>query len=657
MEEKGAEPAMISRRQFFNLVKDKAPAVITAPFVLDNILTNQTTNPPEINSKESEDFLEKSTSQLSNSILSLSPDKKQSSSTTTLLASAAFLSSKKDSQQEKLTPSDPFFGNTLELLLPEIEDPFFGGGLELLLPDLEETKGKKEGVLNKLWTRRQTIGALGAGLITATALSKLTIPTVSEYMKKVFNTVEAEAVEFDPNKIFPPVPTPIPGKKESKPIQKPNPEKPKPLPTPEKPPKEIVGNKNLAEFFLGDLLEKFKTRRQERVKNPDAAERINKELLGSDSIFTVYMGIDETRDRPKVFSSVGWGRSDIVLLTAFNIHTFQTKVVSIPRDLFAPELAKYFPKDPKNPNAAPPKVNSMTTVEYAKSIGNIKESVNEYELIKKIIESATGCPIDMMVKTNIDFMQGSWDRKIPGIFDRLTPNGIDVLIPESFTDKEYPTPGEGDETIFFEKGWQTLSTGKYPKRAGNPGKGGYTNPDTVSRNITAYARSRKGDSDFARSDRQRQILSASLKAIMPDVLKDLTAGSSKSLDTIVSALEGQKQAANLFFDVDIIEIVKTLNANILKLRQTANGTAALGVLIANTAGVVSKISKDDKNSFVSYGPTFTDGLDKVDEKDPNFWFAESKPAGSSTSLPPTQLGNYLSYWAPLRNKVMSIMKN
>lgn len=670
MEEKGGEP--ISRRELFRRGIKKVPLVLVAPVVLKNVAFSQTESSSILDKKETDDFLNQSVNSLTQSISLLGKPEKQSGLTAPILAATTLMFKPKKENLPEI--DDPFFGGKLEFIEPEIDDPFFGGKLLFEIPQIESTDKTKTGLLQKLWTRRQTLAAMGAGLATTGALSLLTFPALSqeiENIKDKFKRIEVNPVTYDPDKIFAktPVPEPTATKPAIAPVATKTPIKEitptptkiptkvpeKPTPAPEKSPKEIIGDRNLAEYFFNDLVEKFKARRFERVKNPAAAERINKELIGSDNIFTLYSGIDETRDRPNAFSGTGWGRSDIIMLTAFNIHTFKTTAISIPRDLFAPELAKYFPKKPSDPNATPPKINSMTMVEYMKAIGEIKENVDPNELIKKIVESATGCPIDMMVKTNVDFMQGAWDGSVPGIFDKLTPEGIRVLIPEAFTDKEYPTPGEGDETITFDQGWQTLAPGKFPKRTPNPSKGNYTNPDTVSRAITAYARSRKGDSDFARSDRQRQILSATFKVIAPEILKDLSTGNSKTLDNIISALEEQQQNADLFFDTNIIEIFKTLKTKVMELRGTLSGMATLGVLVANTASL-NGILKDNEDSFVSYGPTYADGLEKVDEKDSNYWFAESKPQGSSTSSKPTELGNYLSYWEPLRKRVFDLIK-
>lgn len=688
MEETGGEQSKISRRQLFGLAREKAPILLAAPIILNNSIFDQTKQPETPDNKETDNFLAKSVDDLAKSIDSL--QNKEYTDLSAAIFATTTLVKPKSTELGISEQDDPFFQGKLEFEEPEFDDPFFGGNLQFEAPELDK-KIDKRSLLQRLWTRRETIAAIAAGIATAGAISRITFPVLSqevENIKEMFKKIEVDGVTYDPDKIFgqisvasgetlPPtvtptntptptqipkkegtsIPTKIPTKEATPtPTKIPTKEPVKPLPTPEKTAKEIVGDRNLAEFFLGDLVEKFKARRLERAKNPAAAERINKELLGSDNIFTLYSGIDETRDRPNAFSGAGWGRSDIIILAAFNIHTFKTTAISIPRDLFAPELAKFFPKKPDAPNATPPKVNSMTMVEYMKSIGEIKENIDPNELIKKIVESATGCPIDMMIKTNIDFMQGSWDGKVPGIFDKITPEGIKVLIPESFTDKEYPTPGEGDETITFEKGWQLLAPGNSPKRSPNPERGGYTNPDTVSRAITAYARSRKGDSDFARSDRQRQILSASFKIIAPDILKDLTTGNSKTLDRLISALEEQQQAADLFFDTNIIEIFKTLNANIKKLRETPSGTAALGVLTANTANTINGMLNDSESSFSSFGPTYEDGLQSVDKNDPNYWFAESKPTGSQTTSQPTQLGNYLSYWEPIRQRVAALMK-
>lgn len=393
---------------------------------------------------------------------------------------------------------------------------------------------------------------------------------------------------------------------------------PSPTPKPEKLAEKEVGDRNFAEFFLGNLVELFQQKRIEKAANdPSFAERVQKEFLKSDNINFLYLGIDETRERGKEFTGNGLGRSDVMMLVSFDPHTFKTTAISFPRDLFSPELAekRYFGRGAR--------INAVTMLPY------VDKKTDPFDLARKIVESATGIPVDGVLETNIDFMQGF--EKQSGIFDSLFPDGLEITVPKRIVDEAYPV-GYATKRLVFEPGKQKMK----------------------GRRLTEYARTRHSDSDFKRADRQRQILRAAIKDLLPRVLTEIAKGNTKSLDGIIKALGEQEQLSNLFFDVNITEIVKTLRDNLVRLRNTEQGVAVLGVLAANTADEVDRIIKNGEGSFVSFG--VDEMIESIGPNEAQYLPYVYKIRGAKELDKLTTHGNYLAYWEALRKRVYSLFE-
>lgn len=406
---------------------------------------------------------------------------------------------------------------------------------------------------------------------------------------------------------------------------------PKATPTPDiaAKAKQEVGQVNLSEYFLGELVEVFKNWRLDRVKNEpafrermeglttnEAEKKHNLELaINSDVINMVYLGIDNTRERPDEFTDQGWGRSDVIMLVSFDPHTLKMGSISFPRDLFAPELTRF-----KFKGGA--RINSATMAPY------IDKNANSYDLMRQIMETATGVPIDGIIKTDIDFMQGYQGKlgSFPGIFDQLFPGGLNIQVDEDIVDKEYPTDNYGTKILEIKKGSYVMN----------------------ARQVTEYARSRHSDSDFGRSERQRKVLIASARKLVPNVLQDFIAGDPKSLDTIIEALNQQVGNANIEADFNLIEVLKKMKGGLVKLR-TPQGLAALAAMGANSADLL----KDPSDKFISYGLTRNNVISNVSSNEPYHELYMLKVADSSTGSRATNLGNFMSYWAPLRSRVRS----
>ncbi len=172
----------------------------------------------------------------------------------------------------------------------------------------------------------------------------------------------------------------------------------------------------------------------------------------------VLLGIDR-RD------TTGWDtRTDTIIVVTVDPIARTAGMLSIPRDLYLPI-----------PGNGEDRINAA----------NVYGEWREYPgggpaLVKRTIEANFGIPIDYYVM--VDF-QG-----FEKIIDTL--GGIDIEVPATLHDTQYPDPRPGDPyaytTVHFDPGWQHMDGSR----------------------ALVYARSRMSTSDFDRARRQQQMLMA-----------------------------------------------------------------------------------------------------------------------------------------------------
>lgn len=412
-------------------------------------------------------------------------------------------------------------------------------------------------------------------------------------------TIDAPTSSPSPTPTETPVPTPSPT--------------PEPTAYPKALAEKEIGNRNAAEFFLGDLVKQFKEKRAERLKNdPEFAGRIQKEFLNSDRINILYLGVDQIRGRYGDYNNEGLGRSDSIMVISFDPHTFKTTTISIPRDLYDPLVARFFPRIPK--------INSMTKINAIPEGRNVDAN----KFVKEIIENATGIPIDWIIKTNVDFVFNANDG---GVFDELFPDGLEINVPDDIVDVDAPIV-DGKPGLLFNKGVQKMNGAK----------------------IMSYATERRADSDYGRTDRQRQVLQASMTTLIPKIMDDLVNGDTKTLDRVILALEHQKDSFNLFYDVNLIEIAKTMRDNLTNLLKTPKGIVVLGVLAANTIDEIKNIRENRAGMFTSFGFSTQNDLTGVAPDEGYGELSMSKPRGSSLQNQPSR------YYISTRQRVLDLLK-
>lgn len=529
-------------------------------------------------------------------------------------------------------------------------------------------------------SRRRVLG-VGAAIVTLWGADRITqgfiSNTVGGWLKPVtdklsvlenLRKIEVEPVAYDPDKIFiaKPHPTAIPpvAKTEGPPQVQPEkaishvvtttPKPPiSPTPEPTKTIKEQIGTKNAAEFLLERLVNMLNEQRKRKyATDPSYRDRIPKEALNQKTINLLLLGLDQTHGSNEFidFGHFGFGRSDVIKIVSFDPSTFRLTIISIPRDVYAPEVihthsnvnrANVAPMQPViETYAANTNLNRLSEKEVAD-----RQSSN-YALLRKIAESATGLPIDMVLKFNFDIVAGyqEGDKTVNGIIGDLFPEGLEIDVPSEILDTTWQIPvNEGGKKLADGKSYLHFPAGKQTM-----------NPKQLLR----YARTRETTSDYDRAARQTQVITTALKNLIPAVLGDLGNGNTLTIDRMINSLESQKKHANLFFDeVDIIEIVKAIRNGIHEkfLSDTVNGLANASVLLANSTEKLNNFIGNAKKALTSYGLVGNGADQLIENVDAPQYGAMTKLKEGKVPSEPNNFGNFLAYWEPLRDKVKTLL--
>lgn len=172
-------------------------------------------------------------------------------------------------------------------------------------------------------------------------------------------------------------------------------------------------------------------------------------------ITVLLLGVDQRPDDPSP------PRTDNMMVVTADLTTGRVGLISLPRDLFVPI----------------PGFDRSGKINTAYVVG---ES-NKYPggggaLAMRTVSELLGYPIDYYIKLNFDG------------FVRLvdTIGGIDVEVPKTIHDEEYPTMDYGITTFHIDAGWHHMD----------------------GETALKYVRTRHADNDFERARRQQQVLLA-----------------------------------------------------------------------------------------------------------------------------------------------------
>lgn len=401
-----------------------------------------------------------------------------------------------------------------------------------------------------------------------------------------------------------------------------------------------AGTTNIAEYLLEDWVNQFRANRLERIsKDPASRERIDPELLKSRTINFVILGLDQSRARCQAETGSiteciqGFGRSDTIIVASFDPHTFKTKLISIPRDIFTPEV--------ESASLLP-----WTTVSRMNFMTVKPTGEDQYSFIRRIIESATGLPVDGITKINLDFITGFDDngRLNKGFIDLLFPEGIDIDVKADICDDVMLTT--------FKQGIERMN----------------------GKRLLEYIQTRQGtsqDQNFAsyRGSRHIEVIQTLTKASISRVMvnkptstvdqvrfyAEMYSKMTRLFSQIIDSLDVQTKSNTFFSDNNVIALLRNIKdkiPNISLIPGDIGRIALLGYIALNSNQLFEKI-KNDSSSFFTLRELNPINGDTVwtDPTDLKYSAGLQKVAGSSTISQKTSHGNYLDYWRPFRQKI------
>ena len=205
----------------------------------------------------------------------------------------------------------------------------------------------------------------------------------------------------------------------------------------------------------------------------------------SPAINVLLLGTDERPDES------GPSRTDTMILLTLDPQHQTAGMLSLPRDLWVPI----------------PGQSVTTKINTAYLLGE----VNNYpgggpQLAKDTVSSFIGRPVDYYLRVNFDGFRE--------IIDLI--GGIDVSVPMTIHDEEYPTQDYGVETFHLDAGLQHLD--------------GTT--------ALKYARTRHGSDDYSRSRRQQDIIRAvAEKVLNANMIPQLVSSAPALLMTMQNSIQ------------------------------------------------------------------------------------------------------------------------
>ncbi|HLM84036.1 MAG TPA: LCP family protein [Candidatus Bathyarchaeia archaeon] len=235
----------------------------------------------------------------------------------------------------------------------------------------------------------------------------------------------------------------------------------------------------------------------------------------------------------------GANLTDSIIIASINPKTYQTALLSIPRDLYVPIPG----------TGSSTKINAL----FARSEDNDESGKTGIEDLKGTLANITGQPIDYYIALDFDgFRQ---------IVNEL--GGVNTQVPADLHDDRYPGPNYSYETFDIQAGLQTLDGDVALK----------------------YARTRHNeDGDFGRAYRQQQILeSARSKAFSLGTILNIPR-INDLLDTLGDHLRTDIQLDELNSFLDLVNKIDT-HTTINKVLDAGKTDSILAVSHVNLGGV------------------------------------------------------------------------
>lgn len=398
---------------------------------------------------------------------------------------------------------------------------------------------------------------------------------------------------------------------------------------------EEIGNKNLVEHLLGPLVDAFYKKRLERSQNdPAFAERVAEKEIKAEEINFAILGIDQARWRKESWEGYGengYGNNDVTIVVSLNPKTLKAQIRSFPRDLFSPETQQHaytLPRgrDPIKHDTPIRRINAITA-------HTTLSPEQQVQMTHQVLETATAPPIDGIIKFNMDFVMD--------FLTELCPDGLEIDVPQDI-DITYLY---GTESVLhsWKQGKQRLK----------------------GRDLIAYARTRKdeGGDDDTRGTKQRQVLNSFILDYSLRISDDLINFKLDNLYLLASVLEKQQgpDIKNLFSSIGISNILNIALSQVEEYltNEVSNGRSILTALVLNTMDKLSSdiissigvgdIQNNDEQPLVKYIKSQT----QATEEEVRLRTVDPK----SENGKPTEYGNYMQYWKPLRDFFLKVNTN
>lgn len=179
-------------------------------------------------------------------------------------------------------------------------------------------------------------------------------------------------------------------------------------------------------------------------------------------------------------------RTDSIMVVNLNADKVSTSILSIPRGLFV-----------NVPNYGSQMINT------ANFLGEANQSGTGMSLLSQTIQQNFNIQVDRYVR--MDF--AGFEALVDAV------GGVDINVPYVVEDYNYPTADYGTIHIRFEPGWQYMD----------------------GERALIYARTRHGDDDYRRAERQQQVATAFVsRAANPLTWASLLAALNRSVETNLS---------------------------------------------------------------------------------------------------------------------------
>lgn len=218
---------------------------------------------------------------------------------------------------------------------------------------------------------------------------------------------------------------------------------------------------------------------------PDGGAQEGAASAAVPAINVLLLGTDARPDESDV------PRTDTMILASFDPHTQRLGLLSLPRDLWLPI----------------PGLGFSSKINTAYQLGVTEEYPGGGpQLAKDTVSSFIGHPVQYYVRVNFDgFVE---------LIDLI--GGVEVVVPTTIHDEQYPTEDYGFQTFHLDAGIQHLD----------------------GETALKYVRTRNIDDDYSRARRQQQVIRAVAdKVVRADMLPALLSKLPRLLYTMRSSIE------------------------------------------------------------------------------------------------------------------------